>query len=69
MTFVEEWHRAVKARIDKGLFKSDVIIISGSASLEILKQREYFPGRRGSRRDIKFYPLSFADYIFCLKNL
>jgi predicted AAA+ superfamily ATPase len=36
------------------LFKGDVIIISGSASLEILKQREYFPGRRGSGRDIKF---------------
>jgi predicted AAA+ superfamily ATPase len=69
ITFVEEWHRAIKARIDKGLFKKDVIIISGSASLEILKQKEYFPGRRGSGKDIKFYPLSFADYTFCLKNL
>jgi len=69
ITFVEEWHRAIKARIDKGLFKNDVIIISGSASLEILKQKEYFPGRRGKGKDIKFYPLSFADYIFCLKNL
>jgi predicted AAA+ superfamily ATPase len=69
ITFVEEWHRAIKARIDKGLFKKDVIIVSGSASLEILKQKEYFPGRRGSGKDIKFYPLSFADFIFCLKNL
>jgi predicted AAA+ superfamily ATPase len=69
ITFVEEWHRAIKVRIDKGLFKSDVIIISGSASLEILKEKEYFPGRRGNGKDIKFYPLSFADYIFCLKNL
>jgi len=69
ITFVEEWHRAIKARIDKGLLKKDVIIISGSASLEILKQKEYFPGRRGSGKDIKFYPLSFADFVFCLKNL
>ena len=69
ISFVEDWHRAVKARIDKGLFKNDVIIISGSASLEILKQKEYFPGRRGTGKDIKFYPLSFANYVFCLKNL
>ena len=69
ITFVEEWHRAIKARIDKGLLKKDVIIISSSASLEILKQKEYFPGRRGSGKDIKFYPLSFADFVSCLKNL
>jgi predicted AAA+ superfamily ATPase len=69
ITFVEEWHRAIKARIDRGLFKNDVIIISGSASLEILKQKESFPGRRGEGKDIKFYPLSFADYIYALKNV
>jgi uncharacterized protein len=61
---VEEWHRAVKARIDKGLFKNDVIIISGSASLEILKQKEYFPGRRGSGRDINFILLASQTIFF-----
>lgn len=69
ITFVEEWYRAIKARIDKGLFKNDVLIISGSASLQLLKQKEHFPGRRGYGKDIIFYPLSFSDYVSCFKNL
>lgn len=69
ITFVEDWHRAIKIRIDQGLFKNDVIIISGSASLEILKQKEYFPGRRGGGRDIIFYPLSFSEYVKALRNM
>jgi predicted AAA+ superfamily ATPase len=63
ITFVYEWYRAIKARIDKGLFKNDVLIISGSASLQLLKQKEYFSGRRGYGKDIIFYPLSFSDEI------
>jgi predicted AAA+ superfamily ATPase len=69
ITFVEDWHRALKIRIDQGIFRNDVIIISGSASLEILKQKEYFPGRRGGGKDIIFYPLSFSQYVKALKNL
>jgi predicted AAA+ superfamily ATPase len=69
ITFVEDWHRAIKARIDSGVFKSDILIISGSASLEILRQKEYFPGRRGSGIDINFYPLSFPEYLKALKGL
>jgi len=62
ITFVDEWYRALKLRIDKGKFKSDVIIVSGSASLELLQQREFFPGRRGYGKDVIFLPLSFPDY-------
>jgi len=69
ITFVEDWHRALKLRIDQGVFRNDVIVVSGSASLEILKQKEYFPGRRGKGRDILFYPLSFSQYVKALKNL
>jgi len=69
ITFVEEWHRALKLRIDQGVFRNDVIVVSGSASLEILKQKEYFPGRRGKGRDIVFYPLSFSQYLKALRNL
>ncbi|MEM2083730.1 MAG: ATP-binding protein [Nitrososphaerota archaeon] len=69
ITFVEDWHRAIKIRIDQGFFKNDVIIISGSASLEILKQKEYFPGRRGKGKDIIFYPLSFSEYVKALRNM
>lgn len=69
ITFVEDWYRAIKLRIDQGVFKNDVIVVSGSASLEILKQNEYFPGRRGKGKDIVFYPLGFPDYVRSLKNI
>ncbi len=69
ITFVEDWYRALKLRIDQGIFKNDVILVSGSASLEILKQKEYFPGRRGKGKDIVFYPLSFPNYVRSLKNI
>ncbi|MEM1582284.1 MAG: ATP-binding protein [Candidatus Bathyarchaeia archaeon] len=69
ITFVEDWHRALKLRIDQGVFRNDIIVVSGSAGLEILKQKEYFPGRRGKGRDIVFYPLSFSQYVGALRNL
>lgn len=69
ITFVVEWYRAIKARIDRGIFKNDILIISGSASLELLKQKEYFPGRRGYGLDLNFYPLSFSEYLSCIKGL
>jgi len=59
----------INLRFIQGVFRNDVIIVSGSASLEILKQKEYFPGRRGSGRDIVFHPLSFSQYLKALKNL
>jgi predicted AAA+ superfamily ATPase len=63
ITFVEEWYRAVKSRIDRGKFRNDVLIVTGSSSIEVLKQREYFPGRRGYGKDIFFHPLSFSEYL------
>ncbi|MEM0171500.1 MAG: ATP-binding protein [Thermoproteota archaeon] len=69
ITFVEDWHRALKLRIDQDVFRNDIIVVSGSASLEILKQKEYFPGRRGKGRDIVFHPLSFSQYVKALRNL
>ncbi len=69
VTFVEEWWRAVKARIDRGMFAHDVLIISGSASIELLAGKERFPGRRGLGRDVYLYPLSFHDYVRVLGGL
>ena len=63
ITFVDEWWRAIKFRIDKGFFRNDVILVTGSCSLELLKQKEYFPGRRGSGNDIYFFPLDFSEYV------
>ncbi|MGQ9479347.1 MAG: hypothetical protein ACUVQ0_04895 [Thermoproteota archaeon] len=43
-------------------------MVSGSASLEILKQKEYFLVGRGGK-DIIFYPLSFSQYVRALRIL
>jgi len=63
ISFVKEWWRAIKIRIDSGKFKNDVIIISGSSSVELLKEKERFPGRRGTGKDLILYPLNFGDFV------
>ena len=62
VTFVDGWWRAVKSRIDSGVFKRDTVIITGSASIDLLKHREMFPGRRGHGRDHVMLPLDFSRF-------
>jgi len=62
ITFVKEWWRSIKSRIDAGVGKKDVIIITGSVSVDLLKQREMFPGRRGNGMDLVLMPLDFSTY-------
>ncbi|MEM5793351.1 MAG: ATP-binding protein [Candidatus Aenigmatarchaeota archaeon] len=69
ITFVEDWWRVVKYKIDQGIFKNDVLVITGSASIELMKQREYFPGRRGKGRDIRFLPMCFSEYVRKFGNI
>jgi len=66
---VEEWWRAIKARIDRRVFKNDVLLITGSASLELVRRKEQFPGRRGSGRDFILHPLDFSRYAEIFGNL
>lgn len=62
VTFVKEWWRAVKARVDTRQVKDDTIVVTGSASLDLIAQKEKFPGRRGSGIDAVLLPLDFHDY-------
>ncbi len=62
ITFVEEWWRAIKSRIDRGVFSGDVLTVTGSTSMDLMKQREFFPGRRGHGSDCALLPLSFSEY-------
>ena len=62
VTFVKDWWRAVKARLDAKLLAKDTIIITGSASLDLLAQKERFPGRRGNGLDAVLLPLDFHQY-------
>jgi len=63
VTFVEDWWRALKFRIDKEAFHRDVLIVTGSASIELLGEKERFPGRRGHGKDLYLQPLDFAEYV------
>jgi len=63
ITFVDEWWRAIKLRIDQNKMKNDIVIITGSASMDLLKSKERFPGRRGNGQDLILYPLSFDKYV------
>ncbi len=68
ITFVDEWWRAIKARIDAGKFKNDVLFISGSASIELIAGKERFPGRRGEGKDYYILPLTFHEYVKLIKK-
>ncbi len=68
VTFVEDWWRAVKSRVDDGSLKGDAVTVTGSASLELMKQKEKFPGRRGNGSDVTLFPRSFSQYVEALNG-
>jgi len=60
ISFVEDWHRAVKYLLDSGLLKGKILYLTGSSSVELKKER--FPGRG---INIKYFlPLSFRKFAF-----
>lgn len=63
ITFVKDWWRAIKSRVDLGKFANDVLILTGSASLELMRQKELFPGRRGKGQDFVMLPMDFSTYV------
>ncbi len=63
VTFVDDWWRTVKARIDRKEVMRDVITITGSASIDLLASKERFPRRRGLGKDVVLRPLSFGEIL------
>ncbi|MCK4717991.1 MAG: ATP-binding protein [Thermoplasmata archaeon] len=68
VTMVKEWWRALKERIDRGLLTKDVVVVTGSASMELERHKELFPGRRGNGVDYRLLPLSFSEYARFIGN-
>ncbi|BDC18899.1 ATP-binding protein [Acidianus sp. HS-5] len=62
ITYPREWYRALKSRIDKGDFKNDVLVVTGSLSMSAKREIETFPGRRGKGKNLLMLPLSFSKY-------
>ena len=63
VTALDEWWRIVKGYIDMGVFRNDVITVSGSSSLRLKRVAELFPGRRGMGKEVLVLPLSFKQFL------
>lgn len=69
VSFVSGWWRALKSRLDRGILSKDIIMVTGSAPMDILGHVDAFPGRRGTGEDHIMYPLSFSEYCRCIGGL
>lgn len=63
VTSVRGWWRVVKGYVDLGVFRNDVLTITGSSSLRLKGDVELFPGRGGVGREIVVYPMSFREFL------
>jgi len=63
VTSIQGWWRLVKGYVDAGVFRRDVLILTGSSSLRLKGEVELFPGRMGKGREVTVYPLSFREYL------
>jgi predicted AAA+ superfamily ATPase len=63
VTKLPGWDKIVKGFIDLGVFESDVITVSGSSSLYLLKHADSFPGRKGRGKLVFVMPLNFREFV------
>ncbi|MGC9105606.1 MAG: ATP-binding protein [Thermoprotei archaeon] len=63
VTSVRDWWKIVKFYVDQGELLKDVVIVSGSSSLGVVKAVERFPGRTGKGKEVLVLPLSFPEYV------
>ncbi|WP_174631982.1 ATP-binding protein [Metallosphaera tengchongensis] len=63
VTSIDDWWKVLKFFIDRGEFKDDVIVVSGSSTIGLVKTPERSPGRRGKGKEVKVLPLSFPEFV------
>lgn len=65
ITFVDEWQRAIKELADDGRLSRAVVILTGSDMIDLKKNAELMPGRRGKSDvlDIYLLPLKFREFL------
>lgn len=70
ISFVESWQRGILAVANLGLLRNAVVVITGSNARDLKESGERLPGRRGSGRDFKLYPLSIPEMsqLECFRN-
>ena len=63
ITAPHEWYRTIKSLIDKGKLENDVLLLTGSSSIQVKRHAELFPGRRGDGETFVMLPLSFREFL------
>jgi predicted AAA+ superfamily ATPase len=65
VTYIHEWHRAVKFLADAGKLERTVLLLTDSDMVFLKELAMRLPGRRGREEvvDFHFHPLSFLDYV------
>ncbi len=63
VTSLEGWWRLIKGYVDIGVFKDDVLVLTGSSSLRLRGEVELFPGRMGKGVEVEALPLSFREFL------
>lgn len=66
VTAVPNWQKAIKSLVDNGKLKDCTVVATGSQALNIKKDTERLPGRRGTTSDNYdkiLLPMKFAEYV------
>lgn len=60
---VPRWQQAVKWLWDHTDARNDLVVVTGSSSIDMRRGGERLPGRRGRGRDLVLLPLSFREFL------
>ncbi len=63
VTRLPGWDRIIKGFIDMGALDNDVVIVTGSGSVHLLKHTDAFPGRKGKGKKVFVHPLGFGEFV------
>ncbi len=63
VTSVQGWWKLVKGYVDAGVFRRDVLVLTGSSSMRLKGEVELFPGRMGEGKEVIALPLSFREFL------
>jgi predicted AAA+ superfamily ATPase len=73
VTYPREWYRSLKDRIDRGNFRNDILIMTGSLSVSVKREIETFPRRRGKEKCYLCYlshsPVTLGSSITTLQGV
>lgn len=66
VTSVDDWWKVIKFLIDSGELAHDVVTLTGSSTIGLIKAPERFPGRTGKGKTLEVLPLSFTELLNAL---